>query len=226
MKNSTNRVFWRTGGLAVGFVIVLSAGPPVRLSAQGVLDQFSYDQLRPSGLQIDLGALGSSDLRGAIVGGVRLDYGQIAPRVRVLLGLSYFRSQFDNKARTRFEQRLLTLVNDPNGGATIQIGRIFWSDLTGDLDLQYVMPQGPTVTAYMGAGVGVHLRNGSGTAIDGTFVEDALDDIAAAFNLSVGAEFRLAPHWRVTMEGRGVISSGLSTVSARTGVMFRFRARE
>jgi len=224
LRNSTNR---RLDGWTVRLAAVLLAVyPSSRLNSQSVLDQFSYDQLRPSGLQIDFGALGSSDLRGAIVGGVRMDYGQIAPRVRVLLGLSYFRSQFDNKARTRFEQRLLTLVNDPNGGATIQIGRIFWSDLTGDLDLQYVMPQGPTVTTYMGVGVGVHLRNGSGTAINGTFVEDALDDIAAAFNLSVGGEFRLAPQWRFTVEGRGVMSSGLSTVRARTGVMYRFRSRE
>lgn len=204
----------------------LAVYPSTRLSAQSVLDQFSYDQLRPSGLQVDAGALGSSELRGAIVGGVRLDYGQIAPRVRVLLGLSYFRSQFDNAARSRFEQRIRNLVIDPSGDDTIRVGRIYWSDLTGDLDLQYAIPQGPGVTAYIGAGVGVHLRNGSGSAIDGTFVEDALDDIAAAFNTTIGAEFQLAPQWRVTVEGRGVISSGLSTVSVRTGVMFRFRSRE
>jgi len=208
-------------------VLLLAAYPSNRLPAQSVLDQFSYDQLRPSGLQVDVGALGSSQLRGAIVGGMRLDYGQIAPRVRVLLGLSYFRSQFDNAARSRFEQRIRNLVIDPSGDDTIRVGRIFWSDLTGDLDLQYAIPQGPAVTAYLGVGVGVHLRNGGGGAIDGTFVEDALDDIAAAFNTTLGAEFQIAPLWRVTLEGRGVISSGLSTVSARTGVMFRFgRPRE
>ena len=207
-------------------LLSLAVYPSSRLTAQSVLDQFSYDQLRPSGLQIDFGALGSSELRGAIVGGVRFDYGQIAPHVRVLLGLSYFRSQFDNAARSRFEQRIRNLVIDPSGDDTIRVGRIYWGDVTGDLDLQYAIPQGPAVTAFIGAGVGVHLRNGGGGAIDGTFVEDALDDIAAAFNVTVGGEFRLAPQWRVTLEGRGVVSSGLSTVSVRSGMMFRFRARE
>jgi len=93
--------------------------------------------------------------------------------------------------------------------------------VTGDVDLQYVMPQGHAVTTYIGLGVGVHLRNGSGTAINGTFVEDALDQITAGLNGTLGAEFG-AKRWRVTVDARGVLSSGLSTVSLRTGVMYRW----
>src|SRR2546428_4001900 len=37
--------------------------------------------------------LGASNLTGALAGGVRVDYGLIAPKVRVLVGLSYFRSE-------------------------------------------------------------------------------------------------------------------------------------
>jgi opacity protein-like surface antigen len=205
-------------------VLLLTAVPSFRLSAQGVLDQFSYDNLRLSGIQVDVGPLGASKLKGAIVGGVRLDYGRIAPRVRVLLGLSYFRSEFDNDARARFEQRIRALVNDPDSNFTVNVGRIFWSDLTGDLDLQYVFPQGRGVTTYVGAGASVHLRNGSGGAINGTFVEDALDEISAGFNATVGVEFHLSRGWRFTLDGRGVISSGLSTVSLRSGIMYRLGA--
>jgi opacity protein-like surface antigen len=205
-------------------VLLLTAVPSFRLSAQGVLDQFSYDNLRLSGIQVDVGPLGASNLKGAIVGGVRLDYGRIAPRVRVLLGLSYFRSEFDNDARARFEQRIRALVNDPDSNFTVNVGRIFWSDLTGDLDLQYVFPQGRGVTTYVGAGASVHLRNGSGGAINGTFVEDALDEISAGFNATVGVEFHLSRGWRFTLDGRGVISSGLSTVSLRSGIMYRLGA--
>lgn len=202
---------------------LLSAYPSIRLSAQGVLNQFSYENVRLSGIQVDLGALGSSELKGAIVGGVRLDYGVIAPRVRVLLGVSYFRSEFDGKARARFEQRIRDFVIDPSGDDTIRVGRVFWSDLTGDLDLQYVIPQGRGVTTYVGAGASVHLRNGSGAAIDGTFIEDALDEISAGFNVTLGAEFNLSRAWRFTLDGRGVVSSGLSTISLRSGFMYRFR---
>jgi hypothetical protein len=213
------------GGWAVRTAVVmgvfLTAHPPHSLAAQGVLNQFSYDNLRLSGIQVDAGPLGSSDLTGAVVAGLRLDYGMIAPHVRVLLGLSYFRSEFDSKARTRFEQRIRQFVIDPANDDTIRVGRIFWSDITGDLDLQYAIPQGRGIMTYIGVGASVHLRNGTGAAIKGTFVEDALDEVTAGFNASIGAEFALSKAWRFTLDGRGVISSGLSTVSLRSGIMYR-----
>lgn len=204
--------------------LLLSAGAGTRLPAQSLLEQFSYDNLKLSGIQVDLGVLGSSELRGAVVGGVRLDYGRFAPNVRLLLGLSYFRSEFDHGATTRFEQRLKNFVIDPSGDDTIKVGRIFWSDLTADVDLQYVLPQGRGVTSYIGFGVGVHVRNGSGSAINGTFIEDALDDIAAAANVSLGLEVAAGPRWRIALDSRGVLSSGLSTASLRAGLMYRIGA--
>ena len=152
---------------------------------------------------------------------MRLDYGLIAPKVRVLLGLSYFHADLSSAALRGYEQGLRRVVNDPDSNYTINLGNVTWSDLTGDLDLQYVLPQGHAVTAYMGVGLGVHIRNGSGKAIDGTFVEDALDQITAGVNGTIGAEIG-AKHWRVTVDARGVLSRGLSTVSLRTGVMYRW----
>lgn len=207
-------------------ILLLSVIPTLQLSAQGVLSQFSYDNLHLSGIQADLGVLGASELTGAIVGGVRLDYGRIAPHVRVLLGISYFRSQFDQDARTRFEQRLRSIVIDPSGDDTIRVGRIFLSDLAADVDFQLVFPQAQKATAYLGAGVSIHLRNGSGRAINGTFVEDALDEISAGLNGTIGVEFHLSPMWRFTLDGRGMLSSGLSTASVRSGLMYRFRSKE
>lgn len=195
--------------------------PAGGLAAQGPLNQFSYENLRLSGIQADLGLLGASQLTGAVVGGVRVDYGRIAPKVRLLLGISYFRSQLDREARTRFEQRLRSIVIDPSGDDTIRVGQIFWSDLVGDIDFQFVFPQGRTATVYLGTGVSIHMRNGSGQAINGTFVEDALDVISAGLNGTMGAEFHLSPAWRLSLDGRGVLSSGLNTVSVRGGVMYR-----
>src|SRR2546422_8383158 len=66
----------------------------------------------------------------------------IAPHVRVLLGLSYYKADFSSAARARFEQRLKSVVIDPSADDTIRLGRITWSDVTGDVDQQYVLPQG------------------------------------------------------------------------------------
>ena len=135
---------------AIVIVLLTTVRPPDRLSAQGVLNQFSYDSLKLWGIQADLGVLGATRLRGTVVGGVRLDYGRIAPRIRVLLGVSYFKGEFDHNATNQLAQRLRAIVNDPDNNFTIDVGRIMWSDLTTDVHLQYVLPQGHTVTAYLG----------------------------------------------------------------------------
>lgn len=205
----------------LGLVIagLCAATTPAR--SQTILEQFSYENLKPSAIQFDLGPLGGNNIRGTLVGGARLDYGLVAPRLRVLFGLSYFNADFSSAARTRFEQQLRGVVIDPTHDDTIRLGRIRWSDVTLDLDLQYVLPQGHAVTAYMGVGLGAHIRHGSGAAINGTFVQDALDEITAGLNGTIGTEIG-ARNWRLTVEARGVLSSGLSTVSLRTGVMYRW----
>lgn len=202
-------------------VILLSAGQPVRLTAQGILSQFSYDNLKPSALQLDVGPLGGNNIRGTLTGGLRLDYGFIAPHVRVLLGVSYFKADFSTAARDRFVQRLRSIVHDPDSNYTIDLGRMTWSDVTGDLDLQWVLPQSHSVTSYIGIGLGAHIRHGSGAAINGTFVQDALNEVTAGLNGTIGTEFG-AKRWRFTLDGRGVFSSGLSTASLRAGVAYRW----
>jgi opacity protein-like surface antigen len=144
--------------------------------------------------------------------------------VRVLLGLSYFKGTFNQHAITQLTRKLRSLVTDPDSNFTIAVGRITWSDLTGDLDLQYGLPQGRPVTAYLGLGMGVHLRHGSGKAITGTFVADALGGISAGLNGTIGLDYAVGPRWRLTLEGRGVAATDLSTLSLRAGVMYRFRA--
>ena len=204
-------------------LLLVSIIPRFQLSAQGVLNQFSYENLRFSGIQLDLGPLGASDLTGATVGGLRVDYGRIAPKVRLLLGLSYFQSEFDQQARNRFVQRLQSIIIDPSRDDTIKVGRVKLSDVIGDIDFQLVFPQGHGVTAYLGTGISVHVRNGSGAAINGTFVEDALDVITAGLNGTMGFEFNLSNAWRFTLDGRGMLSSGLKTLSLRSGIMYRLR---
>ena len=217
------RVGRSNGFVAVFLALALALGPPARLPAQGVLDQFSYDNLRLTAIQGDLGLLGSSRLKGAVTGGVRVDYGRIAPRVRVLFGLSYYRAEFSAPEISALEQRIAALVTDPTNDFTVDVGDITWSALTGDVDLQYVLPQGGGVTTYLGVGLSVHLRNGIGAAVDGTFLDDALDDLAAGVNGTIGAEFAAGPRWRFTLDARGVLLSDHATVSLRGGLMYRWR---
>jgi len=202
-------------------LLLLTAGPPDRLTAQKLLEQFSSENLAARAFGIDLGVLAGTNVRGTHMAAARLDFGTVAPKIRVLLGASYFKADLNGAALQRFAQRLRSVVVDPSGDDTINLGRITWSDFTGDLDLQYVMPQGRTVTAYLGLGLSVHLRHGTGPAINGTFVQDALDAITAGLNGTLGAEFG-SGRWRFALEGRGVAASGLSTAGLSAGVRYRW----
>ena len=200
-------------------VLALCACAPVRLCAQ--FEQFSSENLRLRAVGVDFGFLSGTNVRGTAAGAVRFDIGTVTPRVRVLLGASYFRANVSSVALHRFEQRLRSVVNDPTQDYTIDLGRISWSDATADLDLQYLLPQGHAILAYTGLGLSVHARNGSGSAIRGTFVEDALDGITAGLNATLGAEFG-AGRWRVTLDGRGVLASGLSSIGISMGLRYRW----
>lgn len=208
-----------TRGILLSALVL--AGLPGRGAAQAILEQFTSENLAPAAIGFDVGVLAGTNIRGTKTGAVRLDVGSIAPSVRVVLGVSYFRADLNGATLQRFEQRLRTIVIDPSGDDTIRLGRITWSDVTGDLDLQYVLPQGHAALAYLGLGFSAHVRRGSGGAIDGTFVQDALNAITAGLNGTLGAEFG-SGRWRFAVEGRGVLASGLSTVAFTAGVRYRW----
>lgn len=200
-------------------LLMLTARPPDRLSAQ--FEQFSSENLRLTAVGLDLGVISGTNVRGTGSVAIRFDLGKVSPRVRVMTGLSYSRPNVSSTALHRFEDRLQSVVIDPSGDDTVHLGEILWGDLIADLDLQYLLPQGRAVLAYTGLGLSVHARNGTGTVISGTFVEDALDGITAGLNATLGLEIG-AKRWRLAIEGRGVLASGLSTLGATMGVRYRW----
>src|SRR5437773_11404417 len=128
MLNALTEAVSRSAGRSACLVaILLTVGRPDRLSAQGFLSQFSSDNLKPSALQLDLGPVGGNNILRTLTGGLRLDYGFIAPHVRVLLGVWYYKPDVSVAARARFEQRVKRVLIDPSADDTIRLGRITWS---------------------------------------------------------------------------------------------------
>ena len=202
--------------LAVGLLLF-----PQSAAAQGILEQFSYEGLRFSGVGIEVGVIDPDRLISTFTGAVRVDYGFIAPRIRLLLGVSYFDGDFDPSEIAEFEASLREVVTDPTDDFTIDVGTVSWSDVQADVDLQYVIPVGERAALFAGLGFAAHFRNGSGAAIDGTFVEDALDTVGAGINASLGGHFPIIPAVFGTVHVRGGISSDLLTLAARVGLMYR-----
>lgn len=202
-------------------LLVLCVCAPVRLCAQ--FSEFSSEELRLRAVGLDFGVLAGTNILGTGTAALRFDIGTVAPRARVVLGLSFFRTNVSSTALHRFEQRLQSVVIDPSGDDTVNLGAITWGDAIADLDVQYLMPQGRSVLVYSGLGLSVHFRNGTGTAIRGTFVEDALDGITAGLNAMLGVELG-AKRWRLAVESRGVLASALSTIGISMGVRYQVGA--
>jgi hypothetical protein len=199
-------------------------GAPRAGHAQGFLDEFTAEGIRFSGFGMDFGGAWSDRLDPSFSGSFRVDMGYVAPRVRPMLSISVLRSGYADDEIATLEERLTEVIVDPSGQARIEIDSLTLTNVTLDLDLQYVLPAG-RVAPYAGLGVGVHLRDVKSAAIAGTIVEDALQAIVAAVNATVGVEVVVTPKVRLTAEGRGVMASGLLAFMARAGVMVRLPGR-
>ncbi len=193
---------------------------PAPARAQGFLDQFSYEGLRFSGVGFEVGVMASDRLETSASGALRIDYGLFAPRVRLVFGASYARGDFKQSEIARFEERVGDVVDDPTGDFTVEVGTISQIDVGAWADLQYLLVPGGRFMPFVGLGLGVHLRDGSGEAIAGTFVEDALDTVTAGLAAFVGFELAFNREVAFTADFRGELTSELRTLSARGGLMF------
>jgi hypothetical protein len=205
-------------GISIGCLLLLAASPA---RGQTFLEEFSYDGLRFTGVGVEAGAVFSNSITTELIGGLRADLGVIAPRVRVVVGGSYFKGSFKPDRIARFEQRLQEVLTSC-ACDSLSIGNITQSNIELFLALQYLFPSLGRVQAYAGAGFSAHIRNGDGAVIKDTFVEDALDTVAAGLDGSVGLEVGVIRGVAVLAELRGVLTSELQSLSARGGLMFRF----
>ena len=216
----------RSGGLAVGMVLILTARPLAGLSVGAEARPVTGNDVSAAATENTASKLEANahyQVDGDLLGFVMTKQ---ADGTQKWILRSFARSALNARAVARFNRQLKALVNDPDSNATIDVGKISVSDFIGDLDLQYVFPQGRSVWTYLGLGVGVHGRNGTGRAINGTFVEDALDGVSPALNATLGVDVALAPHWRLTTELRGALLSDFSTASIQMGFAYRIGARQ
>jgi hypothetical protein len=198
---------------------------PVPVAAQGILDQFSYEGLRVAGLGVDLGATFSNRLERRASASFRVDGGWIAPNIRPLLSVGFLRADYAADEIAQLETRLRSVVTDPTNDFTIDIGSITLTDFALDLDLQYLPLKSGVFLPYLGVGLGAHIRDAKGAAIQGTFIEDGLQAVVVGINGTTGFEITVLPLLRITFEARGVLASGLNDLSLRGGVMYRIPVR-
>jgi hypothetical protein len=139
--------------------------------------------------------------------GLSADYGQLSPAWRLQFRITYWESNFKQSVIDEFADTLQKSLADPNA-TTVKRSPISIYDAAFGLGARRLLIPAADATPFFTVGFAGHVINAEGDFIKGTFVERALDDIAAGLFGEVGGRVRLFR--RVLVEGsvRGDLLSG------------------
>ena len=202
--------------------VVATSTAPCEARAQDLAD-YDYENLSFRGISFDVGYLYADNVEDTRTLGVRFDLGFLGPGFRIMPGVTYWESTLDQIEVERFEARLGALT--VNQGGTIpaggfNLGDIDRKDIVLGLDGHYVWAVPLNLFFSTGVGLSAHFLNGSGPAVDDTFVEDLLDSVSAGFNLHAALEFPIADRVRIHGGSKVEILGDLNYVEFRGGLTF------
>jgi len=205
---------WR-GTLGVSMAAALLAAPA---RAQDLAD-FDYENLRFRGFAPEWGYLWPTRVEPAQSWGVRLDLGYLGPGLRIVPSVTYWKSTFRTAEVRELEERVASLISTQTDEPppTVDLGVIDWSDVALAVDAQLVWRVPYGVLTFAGLGAAAHMLDGSGTAVDDTFVEDLLDSVTAGFNVHAGVEYPVARSFRLYGQARWEVMGDLRYSQIRLG---------
>ena len=213
MTNTARALIYLVGCLAM----------PIVGQAQSALERFTYDSVGFRGIQAGVGAMWSNKVETTVQYGLQIHLGEIAPRLRLMLGASYFKADLTDEEISRLEEGILQVVDDPTGSATVDLGRVRWQDIAFAGDVQYLVLGGGARRwqPYVGGGFSFHFRNGSGDRIGGTVIEENLDQLQIGVDLTAGTDVRLTRSLVLNLGLRGVLTGNLNTFTLGVGLGYR-----
>lgn len=199
-------------------VAVAALALPVKSAGQA-LEEFDYANLSFRGIMLEGGYLIADNVESTSSIAVRFDLGHVGPGFRLVPGFSYWSTDFDEGEVLKLENRLRDLVISQGGDpAGLSLGAIERSDFTVSLDGHFVWSVPFGLLSYAGLGVSAHFLDGSGPAINWTFVEDLLDSVQAGFNAHLGLEYPIHPRFRIYASPKFEILDDLKFFEVRGGL--------
>ena len=198
---------------------------PAADSLPDLMQRFGIDRLRLSSVGVAYGQVKPARVEAADIFAVYADYGEVAPRWRVVVGAAYWRSRYEDGVVQRFADSLATVITDPPEGGAVTVGTIRATMLALTLDMRYHPRRASRVRPYVGGGIGAYAGNVEGAPISGTFVENSMDNIAAGFAAVAGLDLRILPNVSFDMQARYDLLSGTRYGSLRAGGSYIFNTR-
>lgn len=210
----------------LGLLAVLLAVPSTALAQ--ALEDYDYENLSFTGVGLEYGRIWPTKVEPAAAYTLKADLGYLGPGVRIVPSLTYWSSTLEAAELGRLAGQLSRLDALRRQGAEVtadDLGEIEWSDVALALDGQYVLGLRGSVQAYLGAGLGLHVFNGSGPAIEDTFIDDLLDSITAGLGAMAGVETTPVDRLRIHIEGRYTLLDDVRYPEVRIGGAFVLPAR-
>lgn len=213
----------RRAGLLVVFLLLAGGAQGRDVAAQDVAD-IDYENLSFRGVAPEWGYIWPNRVEEAQTYGVRVDLGYLGPGLRLSPSVMYWSSRLEQGEVTEFSDRVAQLVAEQTGGPApdLDFGTIDYRDIAIGLDAHVVWEVPFDLLTFGGIGGTLHIIDGGGAAIDGTFVEDLLDTVEPGFNLHLGAEYPVTDRMRLYTVGRYEVTPNLQYLQVRVGWQFMF----
>lgn len=204
-------------GIAALAGLLLAVGP---LQGQR-LEEYDYENLRLRGVGAEVFFVSPNDVDGTLGVGVRVDLGFLGPKVRVMPRIAFWDSELTQEAVNRLETKLADLIQEQNPGQPrpdIDLGTIDQEAFIVGSDLHWLPLVDVPLRPYLGVGGEIYFLNGSGDAIEDTFVEDRLDLLTAGVSGVAGLEYQLRGGLLLYGEVRGSLVADVRNVALTVGV--------
>jgi hypothetical protein len=183
-----------------------------------VLRRLNFDRLQLAALGASAGPIRVSQAKPTTAYAVGADYGEITPEWRVLFGVSYWGSHYTDAVVQTFVDSLTSIA----GGQHVERSPISLYDVTFTIEFRWMHAYSGEVKPFLGVGLAAHVINAEGRLINGTFVERALDNIAAGVVGTAGGQLSVFRHFGLEASVRGDLLSGFRSLQFRGGGNYLF----
>ena len=205
--------------LALAAVVILS---PAGAGSQELAD-YDYANLSFRGVLAEGGYIFANNVENTEMFALRFDLGFLGPGFRIVPGVAFWTSRMAQDEVDDFEARLAAL-NAIQGGTAppggFDLGSIDRDDVVISVDGHYMWSVPLDLLLWTGVGVSAHFLNGSGPAVNGTFVEDLLDSVSAGFNVHGGLEYPVTDRFRLYGGSKFEVLGDLRYVELRFGLSY------
>ena len=192
-------------------------------AAQEGLAAYDYENLGFRGIIGEAFVVYPNGIKSTVGFGGRVDLGYLGPNVRTQLRGGYWSSELKTAEVEEFATRIADLVEEQNGvRPTLDLGTIERSSVIAGVDFHWVFAPEAMLRPYLGIGAELYVLNGSGMAIDGTFVEDSLDLLTLGGSAIGGLDFALGSVVSLFGEVRGSLAADIRSVGLHAGLAIRW----